>query len=50
MVGLNLVEAFGESSVVSSSSSVVIGMCDVQKFNAFKSQHIHKRAMLELDI
>ena len=44
MVG-HLAEGFGESSVVcnSSSSSVVMGMWDVQKFNAFKSQDIRKR-------
>ncbi|KAK9184483.1 hypothetical protein WN943_024833 [Citrus x changshan-huyou] len=51
MVGSNLAEGFGESSVVcnSNSSSVVMGMWDVKKFNAFKSQHIHKRVKSKLD-
>ncbi|KAH9780517.1 BED-type domain-containing protein [Citrus sinensis] len=51
VVGSNLAEGFGESSVVcnSNSSSVVMGMWDVQKFNAFKSQHIRKRVKSELD-
>ncbi|KAK9200273.1 hypothetical protein WN944_015470 [Citrus x changshan-huyou] len=42
---------FGESSVVcnSSSNSIVMGMWDVQKINAFKSQHIRKRVKSELD-
>ena len=39
MLGLNLAKGFGESSVVSSSSSnsAVMGMCNKQKFNACKS-------------
>ncbi|KAH9780518.1 BED-type domain-containing protein [Citrus sinensis] len=47
----NMAKRFGESSVVcnSNSSSVVMGMWDVQKFNAFKSQHIRKRVKSELD-
>jgi len=51
VVGSNLAEGFGESSVVcnSNSSSVVMGMWDVQKFNAFKSQHIRKLVKSELD-
>ena len=51
MVGSNLAKGFGESSVVcnSSSNSVVMGMWDMQKFNAFKSQHIRKRVKSELD-
>ncbi|KAH9686208.1 BED-type domain-containing protein [Citrus sinensis] len=51
LVGSNLAEGFGESSVVcnSNSSSVVMGMWDVKKFNAFKSQHIRKRVKSELD-
>ena len=51
MVGSNLAEGFGESSVVCnfSSSSIVMGMWDVKKFNAFKRQHICKQVKLELD-
>ena len=51
MVGSNLAKGFGESSVVcnSSSSSVVMGMWDVKKCNAFKSQHICKQVKSELD-
>ncbi|KAH9668512.1 BED-type domain-containing protein [Citrus sinensis] len=40
----DMIKKYGENS-----SSVVMGMWDVQKFNAFKNQYIHKRVKSKLD-